>query len=703
MQHLWCYEIIALLIIKNHSTQREHYLIKSSAFFVAFICTKRDPIGSCGRDNEIRNWQFTYLEEEKIMRNIVFSTYARKFLEGILNGDETLVNPAIKFTKDAKIGKYDDTPDEDYKELLACCEQAAIFWNDKTSASSSKLLQEMLIKSGADRTTMTYMAIALYSELSDIYIAESEKRADVIPMRFFVDYVAQFLEGIVDDNKMRQNPNDEFLVLSSIGDIYDSETLEKLAQHCHQASVFWNGKSMESSANLLRNALKLSYANETVLDRAVGELAECYEKNVEKLEKEEYFTEEEFVKIYLNRSCVEDFDEDWDPEARAHQSYYDGVDYDSRYPIVRLKLSDAVKEYYGEDTEKYFRYTEITEFNIDEGMERDMRIRECDNCVNKKEDDYVRLEKIIHNGIGVEKWNPKDIYDYVKTRIYGQDEAVKVASMLLYNHMRKHKRNVLFLGPTGSGKTEIWRVLSEIYSNIRIIDCTRLSMEGWKGDYKIKNIFEDLSDEEAENTILVLDEFDKMCEPKHGTGGTDWGRAIQNELLKFIEGADIICNYKSEQRKINTSKISFVFCGSFERLMVRKVESSKTLGFGSVVDKKDEYSLYKENITQDDLANEGNVLREICGRINQIVQLRPMNSDDYERMLNTRLMSPLERLEREYSVKLHLDNKSRRKIVELAVDNKMGVRYIYSTLQRLLDDEMFKEVGKEEYTLCMGD
>ena len=122
--------------------------------------------------------------------------------------------------------------------------------------------------------------------------------------------------------------------------------------------------------------------------------------------------------------------------------------------------------------------------------------------------------------------------------------------MLLYNHMRKHKRNVLFLGPTGSGKTEIWRVLSEIYSNIRIIDCTRLSMEGWKGDYKIKNIFEDLSDEEAENTILVLDEFDKMCEPKHGTGGTDWGRAIQNELLKFIEGADIICNYKSEQRKI---------------------------------------------------------------------------------------------------------------------------------------------------------
>ena len=85
---------------------------------------------------------------------------------------------------------------------------------------------------------------------------------------------------------------------------------------------------------------------------------------------------------------------------------------------------------------------------------------------------------------------------------------MKAATMLLYNHIHAHKRNILFAGPTGCGKTEIWRVMSRLYPNIRIIDSTMLTMQGWSGSFKVRDIFSSMSQEEAEKAIIVFDEFD---------------------------------------------------------------------------------------------------------------------------------------------------------------------------------------------------
>ena len=85
---------------------------------------------------------------------------------------------------------------------------------------------------------------------------------------------------------------------------------------------------------------------------------------------------------------------------------------------------------------------------------------------------------------------------------------------------------------------------------------------------------------------------------------------------------------------INTSKISFVFCGSFESMMVKKNEGSRSLGFGVDIEKKSAFAQYQEKITPEDLAANGNVRREVCGRINQIVQLKELSTEDYEHMMN---------------------------------------------------------------------
>lgn len=298
-------------------------------------------------------------------------------------------------------------------------------------------------------------------------------------------------------------------------------------------------------------------------------------------------------------------------------------------------------------------------------------------------------------------FSPKEIYKFVSDRIYGQDRAVKAATMLLYNHIHAHKRNILFAGPTGCGKTEIWRVMSRLYPNIRIIDSTMLTMQGWSGSFKVRDIFSSMSQEEAEKAIIVFDEFDKFCEPLYGSNGTNYGAAAQNELLKLIEGGQIY--FPADKGKpaleLDSSGISFVFCGSFERLTDVKTESESSMGFGNKIQKKDAYVQYEKEITVEDLVRYAGIRQEIGGRINQIVQLQGMTAEDYKKILQDKTISPLHQLERQYGVKLRLGEREREKLAQEAERTKMGVRYLRSKIQQMLDEQLFQNDEQDEYEL----
>ena len=86
--------------------------------------------------------------------------------------------------------------------------------------------------------------------------------------------------------------------------------------------------------------------------------------------------------------------------------------------------------------------------------------------------------------------SPAKIYEHLDRRVYGQKEAKRAAAMLLWNHVNGRRQNVLFAGPTGCGKTEIFRQLAKLYPNIVIHNATSLTGAGWKGNTKVRNLFD---------------------------------------------------------------------------------------------------------------------------------------------------------------------------------------------------------------------
>lgn len=295
---------------------------------------------------------------------------------------------------------------------------------------------------------------------------------------------------------------------------------------------------------------------------------------------------------------------------------------------------------------------------------------------------------------------PASIYQYLDERVYGQKDAKRAAAMLLWNHVNGRRQNVVFAGPTGCGKTEIFRQLSQIYPNIKIHNAPSITGTSWKGNMKVRNLFDGVSAREQKHLIIVLDEADKLFE-----GGSErgCGQVVQNELLKVLEGDMVHFEgdnmLQGEQSlDLDTSNISFVFLGSFEMMVNAKRQKPHALGFGAAIS-GETFDGYNSVFTQEDLVEYANVRTEIAGRINNIVQLHEMTEEDYLRILSDKRISPLKRLSKDYRVDINMPTDAKKKLAKEAFETGMGVRYLKSRIQKSLDDMLFEDCGRTAYTI----
>lgn len=290
---------------------------------------------------------------------------------------------------------------------------------------------------------------------------------------------------------------------------------------------------------------------------------------------------------------------------------------------------------------------------------------------------------------------PQKIYDHLNKHVWKQDDAKKAAAIITYNCLRGVKSNAMYIGPTGCGKTHIWRCLREIFPNtIEIVDGSSISMEGWKGDLKWRDLLRSPSILSGGPAILVIDEADKMLTPKY-SHNENVSHSVQSEGLTMLEGSLVTVNDGPVVHEVDTAKISFVLCGAFSSKAQDNAEKSggRHIGFGAVSTTP---VPYEKALCEQDLLDFG-VMPEFLGRIQRIVNLEPMTKEDYYQMTGS-FDSILQRIRQQYGADIRLTPPKRRELAELAYSSGLGVRGMENKIRALVDDALFENCEQRCFT-----
>lgn len=302
---------------------------------------------------------------------------------------------------------------------------------------------------------------------------------------------------------------------------------------------------------------------------------------------------------------------------------------------------------------------------------------------------------------GILDMTPQDIEEKVKKTIKGQDEAVRKIVTALWttlNFRNLQKKNMLIIGPTGVGKTAIFKKIKEILNiPLVIFPIPGLSQSGYVGrsvDEILKQVFCE-SDENldlAEKSIVILDEIDKLAKNTNGTGEVAT-IAVQNELLKIIEGCQRFVestNPRDPSFTIDTSNIIFIATGAFQELFEKEMTS---LGFVESTTKNPK----KQEINTDRLRTYG-LKRELLGRLPIIVELNKLDKEALKDIIlnsdESELLETLNAL-RQLGIEVENIDEVIDLIIEDAIEKQIGARGLITTINNIFS-EIFYEVGNNQ-------
>ena len=271
-------------------------------------------------------------------------------------------------------------------------------------------------------------------------------------------------------------------------------------------------------------------------------------------------------------------------------------------------------------------------------------------------------------------------------RVVGQEEAVTAISKAIRRGrvgLKDPKRPIgsfLFLGPTGVGKTELSKALSEAMFGTENA-LIRVDMSEYMEKHSVSKMIGSppgyvgydeggqLSEKVRRNPycVILFDEIEK-AHPD-----------VFNILLQVLDDGHIT---DAQGRKVDFKQTCIIMTSNAG---AQNIVAPKRLGFLSTEDERKDYEYMKGQVMEE-------VKRmfkpEFLNRIDDTIVFHPLTKDHMKEIVTILLNILEKRTKSQMSIRLNAGDDVKEYLVEKGYDEKYGARPLKRTIQNLIEDKL---------------